>query len=139
MRAGIFTTTIEEIKDLGVQDTRHFKLAFEKDVDFHFEAGQFVNIMVETPEKLVKRPYSIDSPPHWKGFIDLCWKRVEGGLITNILWNFKAGEKLASQVQPNRARSFRTPGGIPVARRGFVPVQGRNSRLSPGILRKASA
>lgn len=97
MPAGIFTTTIEEIKDLGVQDTRHFKLAFDPGSEFTFEAGQFINIMIDTPEKLVKRPYSIDSPPEWKGFIDLCWKRVPGGLVTNMLWNMKQGDKLKIQ------------------------------------------
>ena len=98
MKAGIFTTTIEKIIDMGVQQTRHFKLAFDPGVDFDFEAGQFVNTMVPVePQKLVKRPYSIASPPHWKGYFDLCWKRVEGGFMTNYLWQLKEGDKLQIQ------------------------------------------
>ena len=99
MKAGIFTTTIEKIIDLGVQETRHFKLAFEPGTEFDFEAGQFLNILVpETSEhKPLKRPYSIASPPLWKGFVDLCWKRVHGGLATNFMWTLKQGDKLQIQ------------------------------------------
>jgi NAD(P)H-flavin reductase len=47
--------------------------------------------------KIVKRPYSIDSPPYEKGYIDLVWKRVEVGLMTNYLWTLKEGDKLQIQ------------------------------------------
>jgi ferredoxin-NADP reductase len=99
MRAGIFTTTIEKIEDMGVQETRHFKLAFEPGTPFEYEAGQFVNIMIpETPDhKALKRPYSIASSPIWSGYIDLCWKRVKGGIATNYLWTLKQGDKLTIQ------------------------------------------
>ena len=99
MKAGIFTVSIEKIVDMGVQQTRHFKLAFAPGVDFDFEAGQFINIMVpETGEhKAIKRPYSIASPPDWKGFLDLCWKRIEGGIATNYLWGLKEGDNLQIQ------------------------------------------
>lgn len=99
MKAGIFTTTIEKMADLGVQETRHFKLAFEPGVEFDFEAGQFLNILVpETAEhKALKRPYSIASPPIWKGYVDLCWKRVKDGIATNYLWTLKPGDKLQIQ------------------------------------------
>ena len=99
MKAGIFATRIEKIINLGVQDTRHFKLVFEPGAVFDFEPGQFVNIIAQPPscEKPVKRPYSIDSPPYEKGYIDLVWKRVEGGLMTNYLMTLKEGEKLTIQ------------------------------------------
>ncbi len=99
MKAGIFTTTIEKVQDLGCQETRHFKLAFEPGTEFDFEAGQFLNIMVpETPEhKALKRPYSIASPPIWKGYVDLCWKRVKDGIATNYLWTLKQGDKFQIQ------------------------------------------
>ena len=99
MKAGIFTINIEKIIDMGVQETRHFKMTFPPDTPFDFDAGQFINIMVpETPEhKALKRPYSIASPPLWKGSIDLCWKRIKGGIATNYFWTLKQGDKL--QVQ----------------------------------------
>jgi len=98
MSAGIFNTTIEKIVQQGV-DIRHFKLTFEPGADFQFKAGQFVNLFVQkqAEDKLIKRPYSIASPPCWKGFIDLTWKRVEGGFVTNYLWTLKEGDKI--QVQ----------------------------------------
>lgn len=99
MKAGIFTTTIEKIIDMGVQETRHFKMTFPPDAVFEFDAGQFINVMVpETPDhKAIKRPYSIASPPIWKGYVDLCWKRIKGGIATNYFWTLKEGDKL--QVQ----------------------------------------
>ena len=97
MRAAIFVTTIEKIVDLGIQETRHFKCVFEPNTVFEFDPGQFVNIIAEINQKTLKRPYSIDSPPHWKGFLDLCWKRVEGGPMTNHLWKLKEGDKLKIQ------------------------------------------
>ena len=99
MKAGIFTTTIQEIRDLGIQETRHFRLAFDPDAVFDFEAGQFLNIMVpETAEhKAIKRPYSIASPPGWKGVLDLCWKRIKGGIATNYLWALHKGDKVTLQ------------------------------------------
>jgi len=99
MKAGIFNTQIEKVIPMGVQDTRHFKLVFEPDARFDFDPGQFVNIIAQPPscEKSVKRPYSIDSPPYEKGYIDLVWKRVEGGLMTNYLMTLKEGETLTVQ------------------------------------------
>lgn len=99
MKAGIFNTRIEKVINLGVQDTRHFKLTFEPGVHFDFDPGQFVNIIAQPPssDKPIKRPYSIDSPPYEKGYIDLVWKRVEGGVMTNYLMTLKEGEKLTVQ------------------------------------------
>jgi len=99
MKAGIFKTRIEKLLEMGVQDTRHFKLVFEPGTVFDFDPGQFVNLIAELPSsaKPVKRPYSIDSPPYEKGYIDLVWKRVEGGLMTNYLMTLKEGDALTLQ------------------------------------------
>lgn len=99
MRAGIFTTTIEKDLHLGA-DLRHFRLALPKDVEFDFKAGQFASFVLDIPgeAKTVKRPYSIASPPHWKGTLDFIWKRVEGGLVTNHLWDLKEGDELKIQA-----------------------------------------
>ena len=98
MKAGIFNTTIKKVEDMGVQQTRHFKLVFDPGIDFDFEAGQFLNIILEKEgEKTLKRSYSIASPPLWKGYVDLCWKKVEGGLATGYLWTLKEGDTLKIQ------------------------------------------
>lgn len=99
MKAGIFNTRIEKVMVCGVQDTRHFKLVFEPGTVFDFDSGQFVNIIAQPPscEKPIKRPYSIDSPPYENGYIDLVWKRVEGGLMTNHLMTLNVGDHLTIQ------------------------------------------
>ena len=98
MRAGIFTTTIKKILQLG-SETRHFTLAFEPLADFDFKAGQFVNFLIDLPgqEKPIKRPYSIASPPFQRGTLDIVWKRVEGGLVTNHLWTLREGDQFKVQ------------------------------------------
>ena len=110
MKASIFTTKIEKILDLGVQETRHFKLVFEPGAVFDFEAGQFVNAIVQSSQehKIIKRPYSIASPPYEKGYIDLVWKRIVGGFMTNYFWKLKEGDTL--QVQGPLGRfGFKKP------------------------------
>ncbi len=100
MKAGIFTTRIEKVMDMGVQENRHFKLVFPAGTVFDFEPGQFVNAMAasnEDPNKIIKRPYSIASPPYEKGAIDLVWKRIEGGFMTNYFWKLKEGDTLPVQ------------------------------------------
>lgn len=97
MRAGLFVTTIESITEMGVQDTRHYKLAFAPGTVFEFEAGQFFNAMIPNEVKVIKRPYSIASSPNWKGFLDLCIKKVPGGLATEYIWTLKQGDKLEIQ------------------------------------------
>lgn len=97
MRAGIFITTIESIRDIGVQDTRHFKLAFPEGTVFDYDAGQFINAMIPTEVKVIKRPYSIASSPTWKGYLDLCWKKIPGGQATEYLWKLREGDKLEIQ------------------------------------------
>ncbi len=112
MKAGIFTTTVEKIAEMGVQQTRHFKLVFEPGTVFDFDAGQFVNILIpETPErKALKRAYSIASPPIWKGYLDLCIKLVPGGIGTGYAWTLKEGDKLTIQGPLGR---FTAPKPLP--------------------------
>lgn len=96
--ASIYTTTLEKIIQQGT-DTRHFKLTFEPDANFTFKPGQFINIMIPAigEHKAVKRPYSIASPPCWKGYLELTIKKVEGGYATNYFWTLKEGDKLDVQ------------------------------------------
>jgi len=97
MRAGLFVTTIASIQDLGVQSTRHFKLAFAEGTHFEYDAGQFVNAMIPTEVKVLKRPYSIASSPTWPGYIDMCWKKIPGGAATEHLWKLQIGDRLEIQ------------------------------------------
>lgn len=102
MRAGIFTTTIEKMRNMGISDCRHFTLRFAPGALFEFDAGQFLNILIPHPEKPFKRPYSIASSPTWKGTLDLCWKKIPGGAATEYLWSLKEGDTLQIQAPLGR-------------------------------------
>ena len=111
MKAGIFTTTIEKMIEMGVQETRHFKLVFPGGTEFDFDPGQFANAMAldAQTQKIIKRPYSIASPPYEKGYIDLVWKRVEGGFMTNYFWKLKEGDTLQIQGPLGRFGISKSP------------------------------
>lgn len=98
MRAGIFTTTLQEVKLLG-QETKHFRILFKPGSHFEFKAGQFVNFMIDKPDagKIIKKPYSIASPPQWQNTLDFVWKLVKGGQVTEYLWELKEGDTLTVQ------------------------------------------
>jgi len=74
---------------------RNFKLKVPE--EFTFKAGQFIQIFVpeEASEgkKNVSRLYSIASAPHEKGHVDLCIKKVEGGVGSNYIFSLKKGDK----------------------------------------------
>ncbi|PIW64925.1 MAG: hypothetical protein COW12_04270 [Candidatus Omnitrophica bacterium CG12_big_fil_rev_8_21_14_0_65_45_16] len=103
MKAGIFTTTIEKIISQG-PELKRFKLAFAPGTEFDFDAGQFASIMIpsQEPGKVVKRAYSIASPPQWKGSIELCLKLVKDGFATNYMWGLKEGDSVQIQAPLGR-------------------------------------
>lgn len=76
------------------QDTRTIRL---DSGEFDFKPGQFVMINVECEadgeNKLVKRAYSISSPPTKKGYIDLTVKIYNAGLVSKKLYNMKVGDE----------------------------------------------
>jgi ferredoxin-NADP reductase len=59
-----------------------FRLALDPGIDFGFKAGQFVMVDVPKGETVVRKAYSIASPPSQAGTIDLCIKHVEGGYVS---------------------------------------------------------
>ncbi len=61
--------------------------------EFRFKAGQYATLGVQTPEKLVERPYSIVSSPYEKEvefFIEL----VPQGELTPLLYRLKVGDEM---------------------------------------------
>ena len=98
MAVSILNTKITRIINQGT-DLRHFTLGFEPGIQFDFKAGQFVSFLVPTTaeHKAIKRPYSIASSPHMKNAIDITWKRVDGGYVTNYLWDLKEGDSIRVQ------------------------------------------
>ncbi|MGZ3698262.1 MAG: ferredoxin--NADP reductase, partial [Bdellovibrionota bacterium] len=70
-----------------------FELTYEAD-NFHFEAGQFVSVVVPgagPKGRDLRRAYSIASAPQTRP-VELCVKLVEEGPGTNYLYKLKEGD-----------------------------------------------
>ncbi|MCM8811524.1 MAG: FAD-dependent oxidoreductase [Candidatus Omnitrophica bacterium] len=87
-----FDVTLRRIIDLG-NETRHFELTFDPGTRIHFTAGQFVAVLCPKDGKLIRRAYSIASPPEEKDHVELIIKLVEGGVVTNWFWSLKEGDR----------------------------------------------
>src|SRR3989338_10064278 len=64
--------------------------------NFTFIAGQFITlILVHADGKEVRRAYSIASEPSLckKGFMEICVKKVKGGVQSSRLHELEVGEK----------------------------------------------
>lgn len=73
-----------------------FELQLKPEIDFTFEAGQFIMLDCpnpDNPEKPLKRSYSVASPPHEK-IMKVCIKLVDGGVGTPYLKSLKLGDKI---------------------------------------------
>jgi ferredoxin--NADP+ reductase len=60
---------------------------------FRFAAGQYATLGVQTPGKLVERPYSIVSSPYEKE-IEIFIELVPQGELTPLLYKLKVGDEL---------------------------------------------
>ena len=66
----IFDVTVRRIKDFG-NETRHYELSLEDGKSMDFMPGQFVSIIYPENGKVIRRAYSIASPPEEKKQIAL--------------------------------------------------------------------
>lgn len=89
----IIRTTVTKIVQLS-SDVKHFELKFPEGQWIEFKAGQFILIHMPHNGKLVPKPYSIASPPYERGKMDLCIKRIEGGLVSPWFFTLKEGDPL---------------------------------------------
>lgn len=86
-----FDVTVGPITDFG-NETRDFELRFQPGKQMPFMPGQFVSVVLPKDGKVVRRAYSIASPPEQGTHLNLVIKRVEGGLVTNWFWTLKTGD-----------------------------------------------
>lgn len=87
-----YDVTLGKITDFG-NDTREFRLDFEAGRTMEFIAGQFVSVVLPRDGKVVRRAYSIASPPERKDHLDLIVKLVQGGVVTPWFWSLKEGDR----------------------------------------------
>ena len=60
-----------------------------------FDPGQFISLMINTPEKLLRRSYSIATVPEsGDGLLRIAVAHVEGGRATQLLFNMQTNEEL---------------------------------------------
>ena len=88
--------TVSEI----VQETasaKSIKLVSEGGCLPPFQAGQYINVFVETGCVRTSRPYSIASSPTQTGYYEITVRRVDDGFVSNYLLDeLKPGDKLNS-------------------------------------------
>ncbi len=66
---------------------------------FTYQPGQFLTFSLQPEDKIVKRSYTIASPPSQRDYIEVTIKREEQGLISRYLHDqVKVGDKLALQA-----------------------------------------
>jgi len=85
-----FQTAVDRI-DVLSYNVRGFRLRLIEPQRLDFESGQFMIVHVPKDGSMVKRAYSIASPPHEHGVIELCIQHVEGGAASTFFWKLKEG------------------------------------------------
>ena len=76
-----YRTAVQSIETL-TSSVKSFRLAIDTGWGLTFTAGQYVMVDVPKGETVVRKAYSIASPPSQAGSIDLCIKHVEGGYVS---------------------------------------------------------
>jgi len=62
-----------------------------------FQAGQYINLFVETGGVRTSRPYSLASSPTQTGYFEITVRRIEDGFVSNYLLDeLKPGDKLST-------------------------------------------
>jgi len=88
--------TISEIAQETLS-AKSIKLVSEDGLLPPFQAGQYINVFVETGGVRTSRPYSIASSPTQTGYYEITVRRVEDGFVSNYLMDeLKPGDKLCS-------------------------------------------
>lgn len=66
---------------------KSFKLVSTNDYLPPFQAGQYINLSVDTAGVRTSRPYSISSPPSRSGYYEIAIRRVADGFVSDYLLN----------------------------------------------------
>jgi len=90
MPATQYRAIVERIDSLSY-NVRGFRLTLVDPPTMEFQAGQFIIMHVPANGAVVKRAYSIASPPHEPQTIELCVQHVEGGIASTYFWGLKEG------------------------------------------------
>jgi ferredoxin-NADP reductase len=94
MPAAAFRAIVERIDSLSY-NVRGFRLRLVDPPAIEFQAGQFMIVNVPKDGDVVKRAYSIASPPHEPNAVDLCVQHVERGIASTYFWQLKEGATMS--------------------------------------------
>ena len=86
-----FDAQLVDFTDL-CSTVRHFRFSVPE--AFTFIPGQFVITDIMAGEKKFKRSYSIASDPIEKGILELCVKKIEGGIGTHYYFSLQKGDTI---------------------------------------------
>lgn len=89
--AAITCQTVVDRMDVLSYNVRGFRLKLIQPPRLLFEPGQFIIVHVPKDGSIVKRAYSVASPPHEEGVLELCIQHVEGGVASTFFWQLKEG------------------------------------------------
>lgn len=67
---------------------------FVKSENFSFKPGQYVIFHIPHPEKVLRRSYSISTPPSDRRHFEVCVRAVPGGYGSNYVHRLRPGDKL---------------------------------------------
>ena len=75
----------------------HLNFHIEGETNFQFVPGQFITLLIDRPEKQLRRSYSIANTYHdGSNTIEFAASYVDGGIASELLFNLKPGEKLTA-------------------------------------------
>ena len=89
-----YRAIVERIDSLAY-NVRGFRFRLADPPKLEFKAGQFIILNVPKGGSIVKRAYSIASPPHETNAIELCIQHVEGGVASTYFWKLKEGDTVS--------------------------------------------
>jgi len=89
-----YRALVERIDSLSY-NVRGFRFKLLDPPKIDFKAGQFIILNVPKDGGVVKRAYSVASPPHEPHAIELCIQHVEGGIASTYFWKLKEGETVS--------------------------------------------
>ena len=94
MPATQYRAVVERIDSLSY-NVRGFRLKLADPPSLDLRAGQFIIMNVPKDGAIVKRAYSVASPPYEPTAIDLCIQHVEGGIASTYFWKLKEGDSVS--------------------------------------------
>lgn len=76
---------------------RHLNFSVEGEAAFQFIPGQFITLLIDTPEKQLRRSYSIANTYHDGGnIIEFAASYVDNGMASKLLFDLQPGDKLTA-------------------------------------------